>query len=520
LRFDGSADLRGLDVEEAGGGKLASCERLHADGIRLTGTPDRLRVRGLTLDGAFAKIHIDKEARLNLSELATTPAPATPAPPASPASEGMPIEVGTIDIRGASVDFKDDSLILPFATLVHSLGGSIRDLSTHGSAASSVALEGRVDETGYAKVDGALRPGDPLAATDMRVTFRGVPLVSLSPYAAEFAGYALESGSLDLDIRYQITNRALIGDHRVVAKDLVLGKKVEGATGAGFPVRLAIALLKDKEGRIDLSVPVEGTVDSPEFAYRKILWQAVKKILANVATAPFRALGRLFGSDEDDLELVDFDPGSSELIPPELDKLQKLAEELGRRPELALKVEGRFDGEADTEALRRLQLEARIASRREAAAQAAAETDAATLELVLESLYAERFSPAALETKRLEFTVGATPPAPAPVETQRRKRGKQKGSPPPVAPPSPAAGLDAAGFYDALQQALVESEEVGEEELQGLARARAATIAAALTAAGAVEPSRVSALDPAAVKRRKAGSVRIASEMTMEASEH
>jgi len=152
------------------------------------------------------------------------------------------------------------------------------------------------------------------------VDFRHLEMTKLTPYSAEFAGHEIDSGILDLDIHYRIEDLRLVGEHRVVASDLVLGAKVEGSSGAGVPVRLAVALLKDKDGRIDLEVPVEGTIDSPAFAYRKVFWQASKKILGHIATAPFRALGRLFGRDDEDLELVEFDPGRSDLLPAEQEK--------------------------------------------------------------------------------------------------------------------------------------------------------------------------------------------------------
>jgi hypothetical protein len=281
-------------------------------------------------------------------------------------------------------------------------------------------------------------------------------------------------------------------------------------------------LLKDKDGRIDLEVPIEGSVDAPEFAYRKVFWQAVKKILTHVATAPFRALGRMFGMDDADLELVDFDPGRSDLIPPELDKLVKLAEELGRRPELTLEVEGRFDATVDAEALRRDKLDRLIASRREATAAAIAEAaEVSTLETILESLFAERFSPAELDAERARFTAAvAAPPEPEPAEGKRRDKDKKKARsapPPPASPPATAGAFDAAAFYDALQQRLLEAQTVDPTELAALGGARAASIVGALTASGLVDVGRVSALDPAPVKRRKAGSTRVASEMSLSA---
>jgi hypothetical protein len=179
------------------------------------------------------------------------------------------------------------------------MNGDLRDVSTAAMAPARLALEGRVAEGGYVKADGILRVVD-RSPRPVNVVFRNVNMPDLTPYCAQFAGYSLQKGALDLDVRYRVENSHLVGSHRVVAKDMILGPKVEGAPSPGLPVRLAVALLKDKDGRINLDVPVEGSLNSPEFNYKSVVWQAVKIILGNIVKAPFRAIGRLFGSDSED----------------------------------------------------------------------------------------------------------------------------------------------------------------------------------------------------------------------------
>jgi hypothetical protein len=515
LRYDGVAWLAGVELRTDLGDRLLACRQMRADGIRFTSEPTRVRVKSVTIDGGFAKIRIDKQGNMNLAQLSGDAAPAPPAAPAA-AAPAVPVYIGAVRFRDAGADFADESLILPFGTRIHALTGTITDVATVGAAPARVALEGRVDETGFVSVDGTLRIADPLAATDVRVVFRSIVMDRLTPYAAEFAGYEIERGMLDVDIRYRIADRRLLGEHRVVATDLTLGKKVEG-TQAGLAVRLAIALLKDKDGRIDLDVPIEGSVDSPEFAYRKVMWQAVKTILGNIVKAPFRALGRLFGRDEEDLELVAFEPGRSALIPPEQDKLAKLAAELARRGELSLEIEGRFDTAADAEVLRADRLEALVEQRRMATADTVA-GDAGVLDAVLEGLYAETFTPEALAAERARFT--AAPPAPTPEpdrSAQRKAQHEAKRKSAALPPPAPGT-FDAQGFYDALRARLLAAQPVGNAELAALAGARAAAIAAAVAAGGHVDTSRVKTLDPAPVKRKKkADTGLVASEMTLTA---
>ncbi len=503
LRFEGEAALAKFDLEEAGTGQLLAWDLAKVTGLVVTQQPDRVRAARIEFTQPFFKIHISKDGTLNLSKL-TAPAgtagpAATPAPSPAPA---MPVDIAAIAFNSATLDYTDESLILPFDTKIYSTNGTLRDLSTTSAAAARLDLEGRVAQAGFFKAAGTLRISDPFASTDIAVTFRGVPMTDLTPYVAQFAGYSVKKGDLDVDVRYHIQDRHLMGENRAVMTDLTLGPKVPGAKGPGLPVRLAIALLKDKEGRIDLNVPVEGTVDSPEFNYGKLFWTALKKILLNLVTAPFRAIGRLFGSKDEDLDLVGFSSGSSEILPAEQETLTKIAAELAKRPELTVEVGGRYDPQTDAEALRRSRLEARIDAKR---------TGTATLESILEALYAEAYSPGRLEAERARFE-----PQAAPSETGKKKVKKKTPMPPPAAP---STSFNAGGFYDSLRAQLLDAEAVGTDDLMALAGTRAAAIVAALTAPGGLDPSRVKAGEPKPVTRKKRGSDLVASEMTLSAGD-
>ena len=499
FRFQGEGSLDGVDLADNTGARVVSWERARAQAIDVTVAPNRTRIGDIDVDRAFLKVVIDTEGKLNLTRLRVD-REATPTRAELPA-----VDIRRIALRNAKIDYTDESLILPFGTDIHDANGSIKDFSTRSHAPARLALEGRVADTGYVKADGTLRVADPFAASEVTVTFRDVSMPKLTPYVAQFAGYAVKDGSLDLDIHYRIQNRRLVGDHRVVAKNLVLGEKVEGSKAPPLPVRLAIALLKDKDGRIDLAVPIEGTVDSPEFNYRKIFWQAVRKILGNVAAAPFRAIGRLFGRDDEDIDLVGFASGRSDLLPPEAETLAKLAEELAKRPELTVEVEGRFDPVADVAAIRRARLEQRIDGKR-------ASVD--SLEGILEALYVESFSAEKLEATRARFQPSAAPAAePAPKKKSRKTKR------PAAPPPPPPTGFDAAGFYDSLRTQLLDADQVGEDELKTLASTRSAAIVAALTQAPGLDASRVRAKDPGPVKRKKQGSDLVPSEMTLTAGD-
>jgi uncharacterized protein involved in outer membrane biogenesis len=501
MRFEGEAAITALDLYETGSGRLLGWNVARATGVEVTRGPDRVRASRIDLDDPFFRIFISRAGKLNLSQLAA-PAPKSPGQALAPAP-ATPVDVVLVALRNATLDYTDESLVLPFDTRIYATNGTLRDLSTTSAAAARLDLEGRIAENGFFKSTGTIQISAPFTATDIGASFLQVPMPGLTPYFAQFAGYSVEKGALDVDVRYTIKDRRLVGQNKVVMTDLVLGPKVPGAKGPGLPIRLAIALLKDKNGRIDLNVPVEGTVDSPEFNYGKLFWSALKKILLGLVTAPFRAIGHLFGSSREDLDLVGFSSGSSEIPPGERETLAKIAGALADRPALTVEVGGRYDPQADVDALRRSRLEARIDAKR---------TGPATLESILESLYAETFSAQQLAAERAKFEPQAAPP-----ETGKKKKGRKKQAAP---PPAASTSFNAVGFYEALRTQLLDAEAVGTDELKALAEARAAAVIAALTAPpGGVDPSRVKMGEPKPVARRMRGSDLVASEMTLSAGD-
>jgi hypothetical protein len=491
--FEGRAGLAGLVLNDSTGGRLLAWRRADVEGIRGTLDPDLLRIRRMRFEQPFARIAISRERELNLMQVAAR------LPVDTTTESSFPYEIGEMRFSDAVIDFSDESLLLPFRTTIDSAAATIRDVASFGGTPGSLELEGKVDRDGLARASGTLHVSEPYAATDVRAEFRNLDLSHFTPYSATFAGYSIRSGRLDVDVHYKVLEKALDADHHIVAKDLQLGDKVEGGESPGFLVKLAVSLLKDKEGRITLDIPVTGTVDDPQFSYKGIVWQAMKQVLGKIATAPFRFLGKLFGGGGDDAELVDFDPGRSDVIPPEREKMDSLAAELARKPDLLLKIEGRFDSVSDGEALREAKVQALVAARRDSLfkGSTAKDTTSSVLGRTLESLYAEQFSAPALDSLRdsLSLAFKAEPPA-----------GRK-----------PRHGYESPAYYSLLRTRMVDRQAASPGELEQLARDRAGALASALAAAGFTDSSRVELLEPAAVKRKKQGSPRIASELAMDA---
>jgi uncharacterized protein involved in outer membrane biogenesis len=374
VTYTGTADVDRLNVVEAASAEpVLAWKSLHAETVRFGLAPNRLEIDEVRLTGLDGRIVIFQDKTTNLARLMKptgAPPPATPAPSALPATAvgreagpAFPVSVRRVRIDESAMHFADLSLVLPFATRVHTLNGVVAGLGSAIDSRATVKLDGHVDEFGLMKVDGSLSAFEPKVFTDLAVLFRNVPMSSLSPYSVTFAGRRIVAGTLDLDLAYKIDHSALVGDNKVVLRRLQLGERVESPGATRLPLDLAIAILSDADGVIDLALPVRGNIDHPEFSYGHLVWQALVTVITKVATAPFRALGALFGGDAEKVDAVAFEPGRDVVRPPEREKLERVRAVLGKRPRLAVTVHGAYDAKLDGEALRALRVREDLAQR-------------------------------------------------------------------------------------------------------------------------------------------------------------
>ena len=398
-----------------------------------------------------------------------------------------------INIKGGVLDFSDDSLAGGFATSVHELDGTLNGISSDRSTRSQLALEGRVDQYGYAKISGSLNPFIPRDRSNARLEFRNLDVTRVTPYVVRFAGYKVASGRLSLDLNYRVRNNLIDGDNRIVLEQFTLGEKVDYPGALDLPLNLAIALLKDSDGKIDLALPVSGNLDDPKFDYGQIIHKAIVNLITGIITAPFRLLGRLFSRDHgEEAGQIAFEPGSSRLLPPEREKIQHVVEALGKRPELKLQVPARYDSAIDARALKRAALRRELGKR--ANLDIAEEDPPGPLNIedrrtraAIRDLFAERFGSAELDKLRTEAEAkdksranddGKAPASLSLVE----KLGRFASGEPHVA--------DTGEFYRALGSRLVAAQPLPPEALTELARKRASAIADSLKAAG-IDAARV-----------------------------
>ncbi len=491
VQYRGNAGIADLDLKiENSAERLLSWQKLQAADIDLDTGKNQLSVGQVSFARPYSKLVINKDRSTNLGTIMRprpAAAAATPAAANQAAASPMAINVERVSVERGELDFADLSLVLPFATNIKALGGSASGLSSAPESRASLKFEGRVEDNGLARAEGTIQPFAPKKFTDIAVEFRNVALSPLSPYTATFAGRKIASGRLSLDLQYKINNSQLAGENKVLLEQFTLGERVDSPSAVNLPLDLAIALLTDSDGKIDLALPVSGNVDSPEFAYGQVIWQAIRTVITRIVTAPFRALGSLFGANSETLGDIVFDPGSARILPTEYEKIRRVAEGLQKRAQLRLVVQGSYHTQSDSQGLRTMAVRTDLANR-EGLKLAPGEDpgpigfDSAKIQRALENMLNERAGGDAAAQFAAAFQ-----------KTAGREAGRVN-----AALALIGRGAGDRELYIAMHQKLVELQPLPPSALEDLAKARAAAITHAFTNRFKFDPARLTGKPPAA----------------------
>jgi hypothetical protein len=229
-----------------------------------------------------------------------------------------------------------------------------------------VDLHGRLDHAGPLTIAGKVNPLAKDLLVDLRGAVKDFDLTLAGPYAAKYLGYGIRRGKVSLDVEYHVAERKLDAKNRVVVAGLKFGDKVSGPDVLNLPVKLALALLEDRHGVIDVGLPVSGALDDPGFEFWALLGKAVRNRVVEAATsAPFSLIAKAFGGG-DELSRVEFPPGLATLDDRARDKLESLAKALRERGELSFEIQGGTDPVRDREGLRRDMFERKLKAQKRA----------------------------------------------------------------------------------------------------------------------------------------------------------
>ena len=370
VNYEGSVQVVDFaSVEKSGSQDLLKWKSLDLSGIQFALQPMQLRINEINLAEFYARMILGADGRLNLQNLtaqktATSEAveakPAQPAEPATAApSTEKQISIGKINLQAGNVYFSDFFVKPNYSANLTDVQGSISELKPE--APGDLAIQAKLDNAAPVDIQGKINPLSKELYMDIAADAREIELNPMSPYSVKYVGYGIERGKLTFKVKYKVENRKLDAQNQIILDQLTFGEKVESPTATKLPVLLAVALLKDRNGVIDVNLPISGSLDSPEFSVGGIILRIIINIITRAVTSPFTLLGAAFGGGSGgELSYIEFDYGRSNLTSTAEEKIKSLATAMNNRPALKLDISGRVDPENDREGLKQTSVERKV----------------------------------------------------------------------------------------------------------------------------------------------------------------
>lgn len=391
------------------GRELVSWKGLSLRGLAVAtapGTAPRIEIKETSVIDLFARVTVNEAGRINLSDIATPPAqvqalaqaraagttapagipaatsvataaPATAGPASAPTTTSAapvtalapdplaPVVVsGPISLVNAQVIFSDFFIQPNYSADLTQLTGRLAAFSSQSNAGEPVLadleLRGRAEDSASIEITGKLNPLARPLALDITGRLRDLELPPLSPYAVRYAGHGIERGKLNMDVNYTVLpSGQLTASNRLVLHQLTFGEPVPGAPGS-LPVKLAVALLADRNGVIDLDLPISGSLNDPQFRLGPVIGRIIANLIGKALTSPFSLLASALGGSGTELSQVPFAPGSATLTPEARESLAKVVAALNDRPTLKITVTGTASLKDEREGLQRERLRQRV----------------------------------------------------------------------------------------------------------------------------------------------------------------
>lgn len=376
---NGDAKLGNFNlIDKADANDLLRWRSLDIGGIAVATAPLKIDIESIALADFYARVAVSPEGRLNLKDLvksdetpakpvaAATP-PATGAvasAPLPPPATALPMHIGRITLQGGNVNFSDRFIKPNYRANLTGLSGKIGPLDP--GKPGQVEVRGAVDRSAPLQILGKVDPFGKSLYLDIAAKAKGIDLPSFSPYSGKYVGYAIEKGKLSVDLRYFVENNELRAENNIFLDQLTFGQKIDSPDALSVPVNLAVALLKNSRGEIDINLPISGSLNDPQFSVGSLVVKVIVNLIVKAVTSPFALLGSIFGGGAD-LSHIDFLPGYARLTPEAEKSLEALTKAMNDRPALKLEVTGIADTASDRDGLKRAILERRVKSQKLAA---------------------------------------------------------------------------------------------------------------------------------------------------------
>lgn len=359
IAVDGEGQLANINIfDQKNASDLVRWKNLDISGIKFVNEPLRIDINTIKLGSFFAHVILSPEGNLNLTQIvkqdevvASADSAATEvttdSPP--PSKEATPIHIGQIILQQGNIDFNDRFIKPNYRANLTGLKGTIGPL--HANKVGKIDIKGALDKTAPLEISGDMDPFGTELLMDIVAKVKDIDLPAFSPYSGKYVGYEIEKGKLSVDIQYHIENGELTAENNIFLDQFTLGEEIESESALDVPLGLAIAILKNSRGEIDIHLPIKGSLNDPQFSIGGIVFDAFTNLLTRAITAPFSLLGSMLDG-EDELSSIEFTPGFAQIDAKAAKSLKTLSEALIDRPALSLEIAGHIDPVTDNEGLK------------------------------------------------------------------------------------------------------------------------------------------------------------------------
>jgi len=365
LHYQGNTSINAFaSVGKQQGNDFVKWESLSLSGMDVHSHPLRINIDNAALTGHYTQLIINPDGSVNVNtvipwdkiEKKSESGKSKDAMKGSKTSPLPEISINTITLQNGTIHFEDRLTRPNFETDLLELGGRISNLSSDNRSRADVYLKGVDGTSAPLEITGKINLLSESKFADIKMLFKDIQLSPFSPYSGKYIGYIIQKGSLNLELDYKLFEEKLQGRNRIFFDQLTLGDKTDSPKATSLPIRLAISLLKDRNDKIELSLPMEGNLGDPEFSMGKLILKMFANFINKVVSSPFSAIASVFGGGEE-LSFIEFDHGSIEINDASKEKLDTLIKALYERPALRLDIAGGVAPEKDREALRYRQLD-------------------------------------------------------------------------------------------------------------------------------------------------------------------
>jgi len=372
LRFQGDLAVNRLAVvDRKEFDNVLTWKGLAVNRMALDLEPTAVKVAEVVWQEPSVQMVVEADGQLNVSQLAASPPPGDQAVPKEPEgeksqakpAEPVPVTIDQVKLVKLAARFEDRSIEPNVKTSLTEFGGTIKGLSSKQLKKADVNLSGKVGRAAPFKIVGKINPLSEDAFTDLIITLGGMDLTPAGPYSGKYAGYGLSKGKLSLDLKYKVSQKVLEAENLVHVDHLTFGEKTNSPDATSLPVPLIVGLLKDRKGLIEIDMPIRGNLNDPDFKYGKVVISTLLNLLGKVVASPFALMGKLVpggGGNEEDLQFIEFQPGSAALLDSEVHKLEALENALEERTGLRLDIKGTTDATRDVAVLQTMKLRERL----------------------------------------------------------------------------------------------------------------------------------------------------------------